>query len=687
MKLVFRSKIYMGIFIPLLLLGVVNFFAVTMIMKDALLEENRNRGISIGINLAARVTEPVLAMDFFRMKALVDKTIGLSDDIYYTFVLDAKGEPLAHTFQGGFPVDLKAVNVVADNQYHNIQLLDTGSELIYDYAIPVIIENDLLGTVRLGLLRTKVQEAINRVMLSAFLSTGLVMLFAGFVGAVLARPITRRIKILHESSEQAIRGKLDSQTAPVLKKNCWEIMDCRKHDCPAYGNVNHRCWYIAGTLCTNCIEGEYALKISSCKNCQVYYKCSGDEIQSLAESFDSMILSLKAHLSQLQNAEKTLKEQRQLLRTILDSTPDFVSLQDLQSVYQAVNISFCAIVGKREEDIIGKADFDLFFEDMAEKNLRENLEIIKTGKPLKNQEEIPTSEGKKWFHVVKIPVHDPDGNVIGILWSGRDITEFKEIQTRLVLFQKMESIGQLAAGVAHEINTPLGIILGYAQLLMEDVPQDGDIYNDLKTIERQSKICRRIVADLLRFSRHTESTESITTPLDVNQSIEEVISIVEHTYKLDRVEIERDYYPNLPAFRGDKEKIRQVFVNLLNNAFYAIGTDGTIRIKTSFDNENDEIVISVADTGIGIAPEKIDRIFDPFYTTKPVGKGTGLGLSITFGILQEHGGRIEVESPPSSAWDIEGKDAKGTVFIIHLPFSKDREIKEEIIDGQNISIR
>ncbi|MBW2606350.1 MAG: PAS domain-containing protein [Deltaproteobacteria bacterium] len=672
MKLKFRNKIYMGIFFPLLLLGVINFFVVTMIMKDALLEENRNRGISIGIKLAALVTEPVLAMDFFRMKALVDKTVGLSDDIYYTFVLDAKGEPLVHTFQGGFPVDLKAVNVVSDNQHHNIRLLDTGSELIYDYAIPVIVDNDLLGTVRLGLLDTKVQEAISRVMLSAFLSTGLVILFAGFVGTVLARPITRRIKILHESSEQAMGGKLDSQTAPVLKKNCWEIMDCRKLDCPAYGDVKHRCWYIAGTLCPDCVEGEYALKISSCKNCQVYYKCSGDEIQSLAESFDSMILKLKTQLSEIQDAERTLREQGHLRATILDATPDFVSLQNCQSVYIAVNKAFCRVVGRQNVDIIGKTDFKIFPEYLAEKNLRENLNIIKTGRALEKQEEVQTAEGKKWFHVVKIPVHDPDGGIAGILWSGRDITELKQIQTRLVEFQKMESIGQLAAGVAHEINTPLGIIMGYAQLLLEEVPEGGEAYDGLKTIERQSKICRRIVADLLRFSRHTESTESITTSLDVNQSIEEVVSVVEHTYKLDRVEIERDYYPNLPAFRGHKEKIRQVFVNLLNNAFYAIGTDGTIRIKTSFDTENDEIVISVADTGIGISPEKIGRIFDPFYTTKPVGKGTGLGLSITFSILQEHGGRIEVESPPSSAWDVEGKDAKGTVFIIHLPFSKDR---------------
>ena len=493
------------------------------------------------------------------------------------------------------------------------------------------------------------------------------------------------VRELSFATKKMLKGDLTARVKSNRPFKCWELRKCGETDCPAFGDEYRPCWHITGTRCPTCKEGDYAAKIDRCNECEVYQAASGDEIQELTHNFNLMALSLNENIVGLHDTEKRLRQQGQLLQTILDTTPDFVSLQDCHSVYQSVNKSFCAIVGKREEDIIGKTDFDLFFEDMAEKNRRENLEIIKTGNPLKNQEEMPTIEGKKWFHVVKIPVHDPDGNVIGILWSGRDITEFKEIQTRLVLFQKMESIGQLAAGVAHEINTPLGIILGYAQLLMEDVPQDGDIYNDLKTIERQSKICRRIMADLLRFSRHTESTESITTPLDVNQSIKEVVSIVEHTYKLDRVEIERDYYPNLPAFRGNKEKIRQVFVNILNNAFYAIGTDGTIRIKTNFDNENDEILISVADTGIGIPPEKIDRIFDPFYTTKPVGKGTGLGLSITFGILQEHGGRIEVESPPSSTGDIEGKDAKGTVFIIHLPFSKDKEIKEEIIDGQNIS--
>ncbi len=228
----------------------------------------------------------------------------------------------------------------------------------------------------------------------------------------------------------------------------------------------------------------------------------------------------------------------------------------------------------------------------------------------------------------------------------------------------MESVGQLAAGVAHEINTPLGIILGYAQLLLEDVEEDGQIHADIKTIEKQAKICRKIVADLLRFSRRMES---IVTTLDINQSIEEVVAVVEHTFKLERVIIERNYGSSLPPVMGDKEKLKQVFVNLLNNAYDAIGNDGVISITTSFNEGNNELIMSVADTGIGISSENMEKIFDPFFTTKGVGKGTGLGLSVTFGIIKEHGGTIEVQSPPSSAKKENGVDKPGAVFIVHLP--------------------
>ena len=664
MKLGLRSKIYFGMFSLLLLLGIVILFVVSGVITESLLEENRNRGVSIGVNLSARITEPILAMDFLRMKTLVDKTAQLSDDIFYIFVLDAGGKPLVHTFKGGFPADLKTANSVSDHHKFSMRLLDTGEQLIYDYAVPVLIGEDRLGTVRLGLLRIRIQKAINRIMLSAFLSTGFVILIAGFVGTFLARPVTRRIKILHESSEQALRGNLDIHTAPLLKKNCWDIMNCNKQECPAYGNLHHRCWYIAGTLCPTCVEGEYAKKITSCQKCPVYRKCSGDEIQSFAESFDAMTQSLKAHISDLQHAEKTLNEQRELLQTILDAMPDFVSLQGHQSVYRSVNKAFCKIVGKKEDEIVGKTDFDLFPRKQAQIYHQENLAIFNTGKPLIKEDKISSPKGEKWLHVVKIPVFEADGNVAGLLCSGRDITELKRVQEQLTQAQKMESVGQLAAGVAHEINTPLGIILGYAQLLLEDVEEDGQIYADIKTIEKQAKICRKIVADLLRFSRRMES---IVTTLDINQSIEEVVAVVEHTFKLERVIIERNYGVSLPHVMGDKEKLKQVFVNLLNNAHDAIGNDGVISITTSFNEHNNELIISVADTGTGISSDNMEKIFDPFFTTKGVGKGTGLGLSVTFGIIKEHGGTIEVESPPWFEKEKNGVDKPGAVFIVHLP--------------------
>jgi two-component system NtrC family sensor kinase len=139
----------------------------------------------------------------------------------------------------------------------------------------------------------------------------------------------------------------------------------------------------------------------------------------------------------------------------------------------------------------------------------------------------------------------------------------------------------------------------------------------------------------------------------------------------------RNFDPNLPAMLGDKEKLSQAIMNLLNNGYDAIGTDGIITISTSFNQKDDEIVISVTDTGCGIPRENIDKIFDPFFTTKGVGKGTGLGLSVTFGIIKDHGGRIEVQSPASSplvtepAAQEETGSGRGSVFVIYLPVEGD----------------
>lgn len=358
-------------------------------------------------------------------------------------------------------------------------------------------------------------------------------------------------------------------------------------------------------------------------------------------------------------------ESKVLLQTILDAIPDFIFLQDRDGRYISVNQAFCRVMGKSKQLILGKNHFDLFPEKLARVYQQEDQEIFARGSSLTKENELGRGKDKKWLHVVKVPVLEARGIITGILGSGRDITSLKKIQAQLTHAQKMESLGQLAAGVAHEINTPLGIILGYAQLLLEDVDDDQPMHGDLRLIEKQTRICSKIVADLLKFSRPGESHLSM---VDVNGAIADVVKVVAHTFSLNHVTIEKSYPQNLPRVWGDKGKLKQVFVNLLKNAFDAIGSHGSIMVSTAVDPDGQGVTISVEDTGHGISPEDIQKIFDPFFTTKGPDRGTGLGLSVSFGIIREHGGKIMVFSPPHAEGTLE-KSKMGTQFVIHLPIN------------------
>lgn len=664
MRIGFRTKFYIGLFSMLLLLGVITCIVVTRVMQTALLEENRKLGLAIGTSLAAQAVEPTLAMDFLLLRSLMIDTLRLEKELRYAFIQDAGGAPLAHSFEGGFPSALKTANAVAADQPFQIRFLNTDAELVYDFAIPILAGEERLGTLRLGLTHNRVRQAVGHLVWVLVMSTGFVLLVAGFVGAGLLRHVTWRIERLHRSTEEALRGNLEVHAAPPLKKNCWEIMACTNQDCPAYRDVYHRCWYLAGTLCPYCAAGDYAQKIGDCAQCPVYRRCAGDEIQTLAESFDSMVLSLRTHLSDLRDAEKTLKDQRQLLRTVLDGIPDFITLQDRHATYRAVNKAFGRILGRNVAEIVGKTNFNLLPRRMAEKFQAEDQAIYATGKSLVKETRTRTPAGERWFHVVKLPIYDADGHHAGFLCTGHDITDLKRIQEQLYQAQKMEAIGRLIAGIAHEINTPLGIALGFVQVLREEVADDSQIGRDLETVEKQIQVCKKIVADLLKFSRQSDTRH---LPLDINEAIEEVLAVVAHTLEINRVKLERRLAANLPIVIGDREKLKQAFINLINNAFDAIGSDGTITIASRYDPASREVIVTVTDTGPGIPPEKRDRIFEPFFTTKPVGKGTGLGLSLSFSIVEEHGGRLSVESPGGEPAAGGGATGGGATFAIRLP--------------------
>jgi signal transduction histidine kinase len=267
---------------------------------------------------------------------------------------------------------------------------------------------------------------------------------------------------------------------------------------------------------------------------------------------------------------------------------------------------------------------------------------------------MPVSLRETTLNVAIAPLVSKDQEQIGRLIIFDDITDRAELEQRLVQADKLSSIGLLAAGVAHEVNTPLAVISTYAQMLAKQVSDDSQKSLILDKIAKQTFRASEIVNSLLNFSR--TSTTSLGD-ISLNRVIQETLSLLEHQLQKSGIQIKTDLDPGLPPVRGNAGQLQQVFLNLFLNARDAMSAGGTLEVRTW--PEGSGARAEVADTGHGIAPEHLHRIYDPFFTTKAVRKGTGLGLSVTYGIIQEHGGSIEVFNRPGG----------GASFRIELPLA------------------
>jgi signal transduction histidine kinase len=233
--------------------------------------------------------------------------------------------------------------------------------------------------------------------------------------------------------------------------------------------------------------------------------------------------------------------------------------------------------------------------------------------------------------------------------------ELRKTQQQLIQAEKMASVGQLAAGVAHEINNPLGTILLYSHMLLEKLEQQDNRREDLETIAREATRCREIVRGLLDFARQRKlQVENV----NVNKILKEVLSLVEAQPSFQRVKILKTLDPSVPPTGGDPAQLKEVFLNILSNAGEAMPEGGTITVSSRFlDGAGRQIEVMIRDTGQGIPPENLDKIFMPFFSTKKIGQGTGLGLAIAYGIVKMHHGAIEVRSTVG----------EGTTFWVKLP--------------------
>jgi two-component system NtrC family sensor kinase len=253
------------------------------------------------------------------------------------------------------------------------------------------------------------------------------------------------------------------------------------------------------------------------------------------------------------------------------------------------------------------------------------------------------------------PLVSKSGERIGRLLLLDDVTQRERMEEQMTQTEKLTSLGLLAAGVAHEVNTPLAVISNYIQMLAKQMPEGDPRQAIIDKIVKQTFRASEIVNNLLNFSRTGASEFG---DVDVNRVVEETLTLVAHPLKTSRIQVVKHLGETLPAVRGSSNKLQQVFLNLFLNARDAMPSGGMLEVRTAA--RNGSVEIEIADTGAGIPREDIHRIFDPFYTTKSNGRGTGLGLSVSYGIIREHAGKIDVRSMPG----------KGTSFHLEFPAAR-----------------
>jgi PAS domain S-box-containing protein len=373
----------------------------------------------------------------------------------------------------------------------------------------------------------------------------------------------------------------------------------------------------------------------------------------------------------LQRKMEEYERLKEFSENIVESINVGILAADLEDRVESWNTQIERLTGIPRQSAVGRKLAELFPADLSDQFERVRgqtgihhiykFELRPTAlSALPSHEPVPINGngsqngGSSTLNVAIAPLVSKDFEQIGRLIIFDDVTDRAELEQRLVQADKLSSIGLLAAGVAHEVNTPLAVISTYAQMLAKQVANDDQKSILLDKIAKQTFRASEIVNSLLNFSR--TSTTSFGD-VDLNKVVRETMSLLEHQIQKVGVEVKLDLAGGLPPVHGNAGKLQQVFLNLFLNARDAMDGGGMLSVRTWAEESGARV--DVSDTGHGISPEHIQRIYDPFFTTKGSRKGTGMGLAVTYGIVQEHKGSIEVSSRQG-----------GTRFQLRLPWSR-----------------
>ena len=360
---------------------------------------------------------------------------------------------------------------------------------------------------------------------------------------------------------------------------------------------------------------------------------------------------------------REIEEHRRFTSLIIDSLPVGLYVVDREYRIQVWNRKReTGTQGLRRDAVVGRPVFDVLTRQPAEQLRDEFDRVFRTGEIQQSEQEVMLGSEVRHFRLSKIPMRLGRDAITHVITIGEDVTDSRAVQGRIMQSEKLAAVGQLAAGVMHEINNPLATI-GACVAAMQGKLEDGQgtaaaLAEYLDIIDREVERCSRIVDGLLDFSRPKGQSK---VPLSMTALVDETLFLLKHHQRFKRMTVDRELERELPRVVGNKEQLIQALMALLLNAVDAMDQTGRLTVRAARGARGDEVVVEVEDTGVGIPREDQSKIFEPFFTTKQPGRGTGLGLSICYGIVEDHRGRIEVESVPG----------RGSTFRLYLPVAGD----------------
>ncbi len=648
-----QNKMVLSMLAGIMFISVMIALIARWILVSSLTNELEQRGKSIAHSIADRGGVHILDDDVPHLLALIFDEVRLQERkhlISYIVVADQHGKVLAHTMTRKLPRELLD-HKLSDDGRDSVRLVRVGWTQVYDIAAPINEGLYRIGTVHVGLSKTHIDSLVSklRVAFLGFISG--VVLVAFYLSHRLSRSITRPIHDLTTIADEISRGNFD--TPVKTSDGDWDATQC-----PAYRDSDLPCWHFdqSSGRVPDDADGEYR----NCDQCLFYRERDGDEVVQLSDSFRNMVWSIRLYRHRLRESEEKY-------RSLFDSGPDPVFVVDCTSgCIMDVNTRTEELYGYTRKDLTGMAFADL----TAENGKACTQELDGEGGCAYFPKVIHYRKGGEPFfvnmHACPISYRGRHAIIVGVT----DITEMIEKDAQLIQAGKMKSLGEMSAGIAHELNQPLNAIkMGSEYLMMmqengEEVPpeQQREVIAEISTqVDRVSEIIRTLrgfgrKADLVRES------------VDVNDAVRAVLSLLRRQFELDDIRFVLEFGEVKPVL-AQSNRLQQVILNLLTNARDAINdigipvdgqADRHIAICTGM--RDNRVFVAVEDTGRGIPEHERHKVFEPFYTTKEAGQGMGLGLAISYGIVKDYGGEMLIDST----------SGRGTCFRLEFPVREEK---------------